>query len=544
MGRKPKQETEIIYSGGAWHAYVYMGRGSDGRTKRVHRQATAPEADGPPAAFVDTVRKLEADRDANRPIAKGQKWKFERWLDYWLATIAPLKAGHNTLEKTYGNSIRNYLKPMLGGFHLDELTTSKFTALYRQLQREGLAESTIGLIHATARTAMNAAVSEGVVGVNVVARATAPAVKTNSPESLTDEEVQRVLEVLRRHPDPARWYLLLLGLRQGEVLGLGVEHYEREAGIVRIRRQLQRRTYRHGCGDAKACAEPHCRTVDCPGRVWVHGCNDPQACAEPRCNRTVYPWEANRLRKTTRRSGAKPCEPSCTGHARACPSRVKGECARHKRCQPCPDGCMGHAQKCPQRTGGLVLVDLDTAGEAQDEAPVQQTRGRKRKRSQDEELDPKSAAGKRRAALPEFAIEAMDRRLKIRAEQRETASSLWRGDEWGNTIFCDGFGVPIAPKRDWEGWGDLLAEARVRYREPHVGRRTAATVMLKMKVDRRIVMAFFGWSSEAMLKRYQDVPDELLAEAAASMGDRYLGGSATRSATGAGLEGVFVRTEG
>lgn len=542
MGRKPNEETEIIFSHGTWHAFIYMGQGSDGRTRRVHRQMTAPESDGVPAVFVETVRKLEADRDANRPIPKGRKWKFEKWLDYWLATIAPLKAGHNTLEKTYGNSIKNYLKPMLGGFYLDELTTSKFTALYRQLQIEGLAESTIGLIHATARAAMNAAVSEGEVAANVVARATAPAVKPNSPESLTDNEVQRIVEVLRRHPDPARWYLLMLGMRQGEALGIGVEHYTPETGMVSIRRQLQRRTYKHGCLDPVACAKAHCRTDDCAGKVWEHGCADPQGCAQPRCNRTIYPWESERPKKSNRRSTAKPCEPGCTGHARACPERVKGKCKRHKDCRPCPEGCTDHARQCPQRTGGLMLVNVDPTGAPTLESSVPPSRGRKRKRSQDQDLETKSPAGTRRAALPDFAMEAMDRRLKIRARQQERAGSLWEGEQWGNVIFCDAFGRPIAPRRDWEGWGELLAEAKVRYREPHVGRRTAATVMLKMKVDRRIVMAFFGWASEAMLKRYQDVPDELLAEAAATTGDRYWGGSATGFATGAEDEGVFTRT--
>jgi integrase len=543
MGRKPNEETSILYSKGAWQAYVYAGRGSDGRLKRVHRQLTAPQTDEPPEVFVQVVRALEAERDAGRDITS-RRWKFEGWLVHWHATIAPLTAGYNTLKKTYGNSIRNYLAPMLGGFYLDELTASKFNQLYYRLQVEGLAESTIGLIHATARAALSAAFNEDAVTVNVAAKATAPTVKANSPDPFDDDEIGRILDVLTRRNDPARWYLLLLGMRQGEALGIGEHHYTPDTGMLSIKRQLQRRPYEHGCASPAECARPNCRTADCPGRAWEHGCKDPRSCAKPHCHRKIYPSENAKPRSGKRTAWAKPCGPSCTGHARACPQKVKGACRRHTDCKPCPGGCTKHALKCPRRRGGLVLVDYDTAPASLDGEPVAQTRGRPRKRSQEQELDPKTEAGNRRAALPPFMVEAMDRRVAIRAAQRERAGTMWEGAQWGNVLFCDDLGRPVDPRRDYGEWGVILKEAGVRYREPHAGRRTAATTMLKMGTDRRIVMAFFGWASEAMLKRYQDVPDELLIEAAASMGDRYRGSSATGSATGAGDEGVFVRTGG
>lgn len=537
MGRKPNEETTIIYSGGAWHAYVYAGRGSDGRLKRVHRQMTAPRTDVPPEAFTQVVRALETERNAGRAITN-RRWKLEDWLEHWHATIAPLKAGYNTLRKTYGNSIQNYLKPMLGGFYLDELTASKFNTLYLQLQKEGLAGSTIGLIHATARAALSAAYDDDAISVNVAAKASAPASRSNSPESLDDDEVARVLEVLARRPDPSRWYLLLLGMRQGEALGLGVHHFAPDTGMISIQRQLQRRTYEHGCGAPESCAKPNCRTADCPGKAWEHGCKNPRSCAKPNCNRRIYPSEIAKPRSGERKPWGRPCGPTCTGHARACPQRVKGKCRKHKNCQPCPEGCVKHAIKCPQRRGGLVLVEYDLNPAALPGEQVPQTRGRPRRRSQEQELETKSEAGKRRAALPPFAMEAMYRRLEIRGAHRERAGTMWEGPQWGNVLFCNERGRPIDPKQDWAQWGLILEEANVRYREPHVGRRTAATTMLQMGTDRRIVMAFFGWASEAMLKRYQDVPDELLIEAATSMGERYQS-SATNSATTPGLLAGF-----
>ncbi|WP_415646126.1 hypothetical protein [Stackebrandtia soli] len=53
-------------------------------------------------------------------------------------------------------------------------------------------------------------------------------------------------------------------------------------------------------------------------------------------------------------------------------------------------------------------------------------------------------------------------------------------------------------------------------------RKTAATLMLKMGVEPRIVMAYFGWASETMFRTYQDVPDGLLMEAAQSVGAKLM----------------------
>jgi site-specific recombinase XerD len=122
--------------------------------------------------------------------------------------------------------------------------------------------------------------------------------------------------------------------------------------------------------------------------------------------------------------------------------------------------------------------------------------------------------------------------LAHREQLRERAGSAWEGERW-QTVFCDELGRPVDPRRDWPEWGELLAEAGVvEYREPHVNRRNAAKAALVMGVDRRVVMAMFGWASEAMVTRYQDVPDELLIEAAERIGERYTRTRTTGSTTG------------
>lgn len=523
---------------GTWNAEVSMGAGDDGRKKKLHRQSYDP------VALVRKVLDLEERREKKKPAPKkGQTWTFETWMQYWVEHIAPLTANENTCTRTYEPQIRLYLGPRRGGFALEDLVPSHFSTLYMELKREGLAAGSIGHVHATARRGLNAAVSDGLIDSNPVNKVEPPTGRTNSPRSFDSTEIELVIDVIERKRRSADWrmvrraarqHLTLLGGRQGEMLGLRLDCYDRDTGLIDVRWQLQRKKYQHGCADPAACAKPHHRGKVCEGQVWEHGCADPQACARPHCGRLYYPFE-ERERESAHpgRKIRKRCKPGCERHARVCPDKVKGRCSKHKDCKPCKADCTGHAIKCPQRTGGLTLMLSDPTVE--EEAPVMPSstgrkRGRKRDREQEQGLPVKTEAGDRRAALPDYARLAVNEWLDFREQLRRRAGSAWEGDRW-QTIICDELGRPIDPRRDWAEWGETLREAGVTYREPHVGRRQAAKAALVMGVDRRVVMAMFGWASEAMLTRYQDVEDELLLEAAERMGEHYLRGRATTATT-------------
>lgn len=535
----PKTPIYYLASSRTWNADVYWGRGEDGYMKKLHRQSYDP------LKLVEKVLELEGKRAARKPMPKGRKWKFAAWLDFWLEELAPVSANENTVERTYEPQARLYLKPRRGGFELEELVPSHFKTLYRELEAEGLSPGSIGHVHATARKALNEAVAEGLIDSNPAGKVRPPAVKANSPRSFDDRETERLVEVLERRRNrtdwkavrsAARWHLACLGSRQGEALGLRLDHYDPDTGLVDVRWQLQRRKYKHGCADPAACAAPHHRGEICEGQVWEHGCADPAACARPHCGRLYYPFE-ERERATAHpgRKVRQRCKPNCTRHARTCPDRVKGRCSKHKQCKPCAPDCAGHAIQCPQRVGGLTLMlsTPEDSGEESSPAPPSATgrkRGRRRDREEEQGLEPKTEAGDRRAALPDYARRAINEWLRFRDELRRRAGSKWEGDTW-RTIFCDELGRPIDPRRDWDEWGEITEEAGVAYREPHVNRRNAAKAALVMGVDRRVVMAMFGWASEAMITRYQDVPDELLLEAADRMGQHYLKGRTTADAT-------------
>lgn len=174
---------------------------------------------------------------------------------------------------------------------------------------------------------------------------------------------------------------------------------------------------------------------------WQHGCDDPHRCGA-------------KYHKVT------PCKDPCSKHKRPCPP-------------PCPPDCVEHARMCPHRhSGGLVEVDV------------------------------KSSAGRRTWTLPDQLFALLERHEEQQARDREYAGSEWHEGDW---MFTQPNGKPIDPRADYETWCELLAEAGVRDARLHDARHTAATVLLILGVDERVVMELMGWSTITMKKRYQHV---------------------------------------
>src|SRR4029079_18084656 len=77
-------------------------------------------------------------------------------------------------------------------------------------------------------------------------------------EPLTADECRAVLAASRGRLNAARWSVALaLGLRQGEALGLMWDDIDLDAGVLRVRRAVQRRTWAHGCSPRRR-KDPAC----------------------------------------------------------------------------------------------------------------------------------------------------------------------------------------------------------------------------------------------------------------------------------------------
>jgi integrase len=522
MGRKPaaREPVSKIY----WsnydhqhHCWVNMHRPRpDGKPDRRHLRNKDRDK------LIAAVLELEDLRDAGIVPPKGRRQRAEKWMRFWMGEIAPIRAGYSTMEIRKW-AVNLYLIPRLGRHWLDEIATGHIEVMYSDLDQEGLSANSIGLIHETLVMLLNKAKDHAFLrGDNPAVNADRPVVVETEVEPLDGADTIKFLIEASKRRNFLRWVLGFLGNRQGECLGSRWSDLENDEWL-NIQAKVQRRKYQHGCGDPKTCAAKHCHTKPCEG-PWRHGCDDPRSCAKRHCNRPSYPSDAKRgIRR-------KPCPPGCTGHERGCPDRYRGPCPkkRHKACPPlCKPGCVGHAKACPQRIGGVLLIEPEQA-EVSTEDDKPRRKGARRRTKRRKATVTKTNAGTRRQAIPSvFKPIIATHRLQQEAE-RAAAGSKWVEN---GLIICDEFGRPIDRSKDWSEWADILEVAGIEHLPLHGLRHGAASFLLALGVDRRIVMDILGWKDERMLLRYQHVADELRRDAADLLGSILHADSATNSAT-------------
>jgi integrase len=114
----------------------------------------------------------------------------------------------------------------------------------------------------------------------------------------------------------------------------------------------------------------------------------------------------------------------------------------------------------------------------------------------------KSRAGRRTIGLSAELTAILREHWAQQAAERTTARQLWNDEDW---VFASRIGRPLSPNMDYREWKSLLVAAGIRNGRLHDARHTAATVLLLLGVPERAVMDVMGWSSSAMVKRYQHI---------------------------------------
>jgi len=112
--------------------------------------------------------------------------------------------------------------------------------------------------------ALNDAVRRRRLPRNPVTLAHTPRYDAPDIEPLTVTEARALLAAADDEPNGAAFMLAIsLGLRRGEVLGLSWDDVDLDAGHLSVRRQLERRDWKHGCADPDRCDD---RPSRCPQR--------------------------------------------------------------------------------------------------------------------------------------------------------------------------------------------------------------------------------------------------------------------------------------
>jgi len=247
-----------IYFGadGRWHGWVSVGVGSNGTPVRRHVTGKTQ------AIVTEKVKRLEADRDQGVPATATRRPRLSDYLGSWIERRELLRDVRPTTIRGYRTD-KSYIDSSIGNLPIDKIRPANVEACWAAMVQAGRVAS-VGHARRTLSACLSDAVADGLIARNPVRATRVP--KYDPPETTyyTVEEVRRFLAAVGDRRNRARWSLAaLLGLRQGEALALAWDDYDEAQSTLNIRRQVQRRSWLHGCADKSQCSK---RGAGCPLR--------------------------------------------------------------------------------------------------------------------------------------------------------------------------------------------------------------------------------------------------------------------------------------
>lgn len=187
------------------------------------------------------VRELLTGAD-NGILPPRERWTVAEYMERWLDEAVKQRVGSYRTYESYCQLARLYLLPALGRLRLADLQPEHLEGVYRGMQERGLSASTVHRAHAVIRSMLKQAAQRGHVPRNVATLVQLPRVQKQELRTLTEEQVRRLLDAARGTRHEALIALAVMtGLRQGELLGLRWEDVDLDAGVLRVRYQLNHR---------------------------------------------------------------------------------------------------------------------------------------------------------------------------------------------------------------------------------------------------------------------------------------------------------------
>ncbi len=172
------------------------------------------------------------------------------FVDEWLPAVRP-QVRENTWQ-SYGDQLRWYVLPRLGGVRLNELGPADLNRLYGELleggrkRGGGLSPRTVRYVHTILHRALRDAARWGWVPRNVADLADPPRVPRAEMAIWQPAQLRAFLTHVADDRLHAMWLLLATtGMRRGEVAGLAWSDVDFDDGRLTVRQQ-RTKVGRHG----------------------------------------------------------------------------------------------------------------------------------------------------------------------------------------------------------------------------------------------------------------------------------------------------------
>lgn len=243
--RKRGEGSVHLRKDGRWEGRVVVGYDEKGLpiTKNVLAK-TKMECQ-------DKLKALQETCPGKPPEKLQPDMTFGEWLDFWYQNHSkPRLRSKSQLD--YENSIYKHIIPALGEIPLSRLTANDLQQFYTQMKKsgrltrtniygEGLSDRMVRACHTRCLTALDRAVTDGLIRINPAADCKLPGQALKDMTLLTREEMQRFL-IQAKEEGYFELFLLELatGLRRGEVLALQWDDLDFITGELRIQRQVYR----------------------------------------------------------------------------------------------------------------------------------------------------------------------------------------------------------------------------------------------------------------------------------------------------------------
>ena len=176
---------------------------------------------------------------------------FGDWIDFWYQNFSKPKL-RPTTQACYEGRIYTHIIPGIGQIPLCKLTQNELQQFYARLKKSGrkkhvekfgesLSDRMVRSCHTTCRTALEKAVTEGLIRINPAVGCKLPPKKAKEMQVLTPAEIIRFLTQAKEEGYYEIFLLeLTTGMRRGEIIGLKWRDLDLATGELHIARQVIR----------------------------------------------------------------------------------------------------------------------------------------------------------------------------------------------------------------------------------------------------------------------------------------------------------------